>query len=193
MLGLTMKTAFTILCVLVLGMITFASPTASRSQSPTQTGQTVSPTGQQDSPDETSHEKMKFILLVMGNGWTKQGYAVSSMNYESAAHIKVYLKIVHLDSREDARKEYDDWLKKAVRIVDQGKVQDKPATKPATSEDRAVILVPSTAKDCDEMFTVVANSGTVLRTIQSCSLDAAVEFERQAKRKESVDDRWVSR
>jgi len=56
-----------------------------------------------------------------------------------------------------------------------------------------VILVPSTAKDCDEMFTVVATAGTVLRTIQSCSLDAAVEFERQAKRKESVDDRWVSR
>ena len=151
--------------------------------------------------DATSHEKMKFTLLIMGNGWTEKGYAFSTMNYESAAHIKVYLKIVHLDSRDDAKKEYDNWLKKAVRIIDQGKTHDKPATKPATTEDRAVILVPNTsvftvvttAKDCEEMFTVVATAGTVLRTIESCSLDAAVEFERQAKRSESVDDRLVFR
>jgi hypothetical protein len=185
-----MKTISTILCLLVLGMITFASPTASRSQSP---GRTPSPTGQQNSPDATSHEKMKFTLLVMGNGWTKQGDAFSTMNYESAAHIKVYLKIVHLQSRDDAKKEYDARLKEAAKIIDEGKVQDKPATKPASTEDRAVILVPNAAKDCEEIFTVVATAGTVLRIIQSCSVEAAVEFERQAKRGESLDDRLVFR
>ena len=148
-----------------------------------------------------AHEEIKFTLLILSNGHTEKGFAVSGMNYESAAHVKVYLKIVHLGSRDDSKKEYDDWLKKAVKIIDQGTTHDKPATKPATTEDRAVILVPNTgvftvvatAKDCEEIFTVVATAGTVLRTIQSCSLDAAVEFERQAKRNESVDDRWVSR
>ena len=129
----------------------------------------------------------------MSNGWTNKGFAFSGMNYESAARIKVYVRIVHSSSRESAKKEYDDWLKEAVRIVDQGKVQDKPATKPVMTEDRAVIVVPETAKDCDEMFTVVATAGTVLRIIQSCSVEAAVEFERQAKRGESLDDRLVSR
>ncbi len=115
------------------------------------------------------------------------------MNYESAAHVKIYLKIVHAGSREEAKKEYDDWLKEAAKIIEQGNVQDKPATKPATTEDRAVIVVLETARDCEKMFTVVATAGTVLRIIQFCSLEAAVEFEKQAKLGESMGDRLVSR
>ena len=105
----------------------------------------------------------------------------------------VDVTMVHLGSREGAKKEYDDQLKGAVRIIEQGKVQDKPASKPATTEDRAVIVVPSTAKDCKEMFTILATAGTVLRIHQSCSLEAVVEWEKGAKHNESVDDRFVFR
>ncbi len=174
-----------------LGMICLVVSSAARSQQPAHTGQTNSPASQQSVPAATP--QMKFKLLRMSNGWTDNGFAVSGMNYESTAHVKVCLKIVHPGSREGAKKEYDDWLKEAAKIIEQGTVQDKPATKPATTEDRAVIVVLETARDCERMFTVVATAGTVLRLIESCSLEAAVEFERQAKRSESMDDRLVSR
>lgn len=146
--------------------------------------------------ESPAHKEMRFMLLIMGNGWMNEGPGLtpfSVMDYENAAHVKIRLKIVHLHSRDAAKNEYDVRLKEAVKIIEQGKVQDTPATKPASIEDRAVLIVPGTAKDCQEMFTIVATAGTALRTIQSCSLDPAIEFERQAKRGESVDDRWVAR
>lgn len=179
--------------LLGFGMIFLVASTAARSRRPTQTGQTHSTAAQQNSPDAAPHEEMKFKLLIMSNGLTKSGFSFGGMVYETAAHIKVDVKIVHLRSREGAKKEYDDQLKQAVRVIEQGKVQDKPATKPATTEDRAVIVVPNTATDCKELFTILATAGTVLRIQQSCSLDVLLEFEKQAKRSESVDDRFVSR
>lgn len=191
--GITMETKSWLRYGVALGMICLVISSTARSQESTQTAQTHSFVSQQSSPAATPHEEMKFKLVRMSNGWTKKGFAVSGMNYESAAHVKVYLKIVHVDSREDAKKEYNDWLKEAAKIIDQGTVQDKPATKPATTEERAVIAVRETSKDCEEIFSVVATAGSVLRVIQSCSLEAAVEFERQAKRNESIDDHLVSR
>ena len=191
--GITMETKGRLRYGVALGMICPVISFAVRSQQPTRTGQTHSVASQQSTPAATPHEEMKFKLVRMSNGWTKKGFAVSGMNYESAAHVKVYLKIVHVDSREDAKKEYNDWLKEAAKIIDQGTVQDKPATKPATTEERAVIAVRETSKDCEEIFSVVATAGSVLRVIQSCSLEAAVEFERQAKRNEGIDDHLVSR
>jgi hypothetical protein len=188
-----METKSTLRYGVAFGMICLVISSGARSQEPSRTGQTHSLANQQSSPAAAPHEEMKFKLIRMSNGWTKKGFAVSGMDYESAAHIMVYLKIVHPGSREGAKKEYDDWLKEAAKIIEQGAVQDKPATKPATTEDRAVIVVPENARDCERMFTVVATAGTVLRLIQSCSLEAAVEFERQAKRNESMDDRLVSR
>jgi hypothetical protein len=155
------------------------------SRPPTPMGQEVetqSLAGQQSNPDATPHEEMKFKLLRMSNGITKNGFTFSGLTYETATHIMLYVAIVHLASREGAKKEYDDELKGAVRIIEQGKVQDKPATKPPTTENRAVIVVPSTAKDCKEMFSVLATAGTVLRIQQSCSLEAVVEWEKRAKR-----------
>lgn len=191
--GITMETKSTLRYGVVLGMICLVIPSAARSQEPSRTGQTNSLANQQSSPAAAPHEEMKFKLVKMSNGWTKKGFEVSGMDYESTAHIKVYLKIVHPGSREGVKKEYDDWLKEAAKIIRQGAVQDKPATKPATMEDRAVIAVREASKECEEIFSVVATAGTVLRIIQSCSLEAAVEFERQAKRNESMDDRLVSR
>jgi len=129
----------------------------------------------------------------MSNGITKDGFSYGAMTYETATHTKVYVTIVHLGSREGAKKEYDDRLEEASRIIDRGNVQDEPATKPATTESRAVVMVPATSKDCKEMFSVLATAGTALRIQQSCSLEAVVEWEKRAKSREKVDDRFVVR
>lgn len=136
---------------------------------------------------------MKFKLLRMSNGITKDGFVYSGLTLETTTHIMVYVSIVHPGSREGVKKEFDSQLKEAVRIIKQGKVQDKPASKPATTEDRAVVVVPSTAKDCKEMFTILATAGTVLRIHESCSLEAVVALEKEAKHNETVDDRFVFR
>lgn len=177
-------------------VICLPAAAAYASQLPTPMGQEAEAqrlANQQDNPDATPHEEMKFKLIRMSNGFTENGFAYSGLTYETATHTKVDVKIVHLVSREGAKKEYDEQLKGAVRIIEQGKVQDKPATKTATTEDRAVIVVPSTAKDCKEMFTILATAGTVLRIHQSCSLEAVVEWEKGARHNESVDDRFVFR
>jgi hypothetical protein len=166
------------------------------SQAATQAGQEVERThlaNQQGGQDATPQEEINFKLLRMSNGITKNGFTFAGMTYETTTHIKVYVKIVHLDSPEGAKNEYDERLKKAVRIMDQGKVQEQPATKPATTEDRAVEIVPAISKDCKEIFTVLATAGISLRILQSCSLAAIVELEKRGKRGESVDDRFVVR
>lgn len=150
------------------------------------------PANQQESPDATPHEEMKFNLLVMSNGVTKWGAPWQGKTYETPSRTKLYLTIVHLDSREGAKKEYDEWIRKAVRTINQGKVQDKPATTPVTTEDRAEIIVPAT-RDCKEATTIIATAGTVLRIISSCSSEAALDFEKAANRSESENNQYVVR
>ena len=128
----------------------------------------------------------------MSDGVTKSGARWGGKTYETPTHTKVNLTIVHLNSRESAKEEYEQRLKEAVRIVNQGEVQDKPATKPATTEDRAEIIVPST-RECKEPTAIIATAGTVLRIIQSCSSQVAIEFEKQAKSNESKNDKDVVR
>ena len=131
------------------------------------------------------HEEMKFNLLATSSGVTKSGASWGRTSYETATHATVHLTIVHSDSREGAKNEFADWLKlKGVRIISKGKVQDKSATKPATTEDRAVVrlAVPS---ECDEGLAIIATAGTELHIIQSCSAKAAFEFEKQANRGEN--------
>jgi hypothetical protein len=137
-----------------------------------------------------NHEETKFNLLAMTNGVTKSGASWGGKIYESATGARVRLTIVHLDSREGAKNEYADWLKlKGVRVISKGKVEDKPATKPATTEDRAIVkfAVPS---ECDEGTAIFATAGSVLRIIQSCSAKAAFEFEKQAKRGENQNEEY---
>ena len=177
--------------------ICLAATAAFRPQSPTPTGQEAAaqrPANQQTGPDTTPQAETKFKLVMLSDGVTESGYSFGGKTYETPTHIKVYVAIVHTGSRDGAKKEYDDWLKKAVRIIEQGKVEDKPASKPATTEDRAVIVVvPSTTKDCKEMSSILATAGTVLRIYYSCSLEAVVALEKAAKRNEAVDDRFVVR
>jgi hypothetical protein len=176
-------------------LVCLVASVVSRSQSAPQTEQDVktpSVANQSSGPDTTPQE-MKFKLLRMSNGMTKNGFANGGLTYETADHTMVHVRMVHADSREGAKAEYEGEVKGAVRIIERGQIQDKPATKPATTEDRAVVVVPSTVKDCKEMFTVLATAGTVLRIQQSCSLEAVIEWEKQAKRNESVDDRFVVR
>ena len=148
-----------------------------------QENKTQRPANQQSSSEATSQEGMNFKLLIMSNGVTKSGASFGGKIYETPTHTKVYLYMVHLGSREGAKQEYEDRLKETIRIINQGAVQDDPATKPVTTEDRAEIIVPAT-RDCKETTTILATAGTVLRVIQSCSREAAVEFEKQANRNE---------
>jgi hypothetical protein len=179
-----------------IGAICLAAMTAYGSQSPTPTGQQADaqrPTTQQSNPETTPQVEITFRLVRMSDGFTKNGFRFGGLTYETANQIMVYVYIVHIGSREGAKKEYDDRLKEAVRIIEQGKVEDKPASKPATTEDRAIIVVPSITKDCKEMFGILATAGSVLRIQQSCSLETVVAWEKVARHNESADDRFVVR
>jgi hypothetical protein len=127
-------------------------------------------------------EGTRFHVLGTTSGVTKSGASWDGTNYGTTTGANVHLTIVHLDSLERTKNEYADWLKlKGVRIISKGRIQGKPATKPATTEDRAVVkfAVPS---ECDEGTAIFATAGTALRIIQSCSAKAAFEFEKQARR-----------
>ena len=131
------------------------------------------------------HQGTKFNRISMTTGVTNSGASWEENFYRTATGATVGLTIVHLNSREGASNEYADWLKlKGVRIISKGKVQDQTATKPATTEDRAVVemAVPS---ECDEGTAIFATARNVLRVIQSCSAKAAFEFEKEAKRGEN--------
>ena len=141
----------------------------------------------------TPSQELLFKLVIMSNGVTKSGASWSGKIYETPDQTKVYLYIVHLDTREAATKEYEDTLKRSAKIIKQEKVQDKPAAKPATTEDRAVVVVTDSRKGCDEATAILATAGRGLRIIQSCSAQAALEFERQANRNESLNDRDIYR
>jgi len=120
-------------------------------------------------------------------GVTKSGATWGGKTYATLSGVRVYLYIVHLNSREGARAEYEDTIKGAVKIINQGRVQHEAATKPATSEDRAVIISSAT-KECNEVTTIVATAGRALCVIKSCSAEAALEFERQANRHEKENE-----
>ena len=148
-------------------------------------------TDQRTTQNATPSQELRFRLVIMSNGVTKSGASWGGKIYETPNQTRVYLYIVHLDSRVGARKEFEDTLKGAVKIINQEKVQDT-AAKPATTEDRAVIVV-SDAKECQEATTIVATAGRALRIIKSCSADAALEFERQANRHEKQNGQDVYR
>jgi len=177
-------------------VISLAASTVCGFQQPTETaheGKTQRPMNQQGSPDATPQNEIKFRLLTMSNGVTKSGAGFGGKTFEmTTTQTKLYLTIVHLDSREGSKKEYDEWFKMALRVINQGKVQDKPATKPASTEDRAVVILPA-SRECKELTTILRTAGVSLRIIESCSAETALEFERQAGRSENQDDRFVVR
>jgi hypothetical protein len=149
-------------------------------------------TNQQANENASRQEEITFTLLYMSNGVTRTGAHWGGKTYETPSRVRVYLTIVHLDSRERAKKEYEDTLSDAVKIVSEEKVQNEPATKTGETETRAVIIL-SVARECKEATAVVATAGRALRIIQSCSSDAALEFERQANRNEKENDQSVYR
>ena len=172
--------------------VTYASNT------PSQTGQedeTQPVPSQQSGPDAESHDETKFKLLLMSDGITGSGARWGGHTYETPTHTKVYLYFVYLHSPEDAKKEYDRWLNGALKTISQGTAEDGPATKSATAEERAVI-VASSKRDCNEVTVILATTGSTLRVIESCSAEAAAEFEKETKptkRSDSENDQLVVR
>jgi hypothetical protein len=58
----------------------------------------------------------------MSDGVTNSGAGFGGKTFETTTtQTKLYLIIVHLDSREGAKKEYDEWFKTGTRIINQGK------------------------------------------------------------------------
>src|ERR1700691_1023813 len=105
--------------------ICLAAMAAYSSQSPSPMAQRADAqrlTTQQSNPETTPQVEIKFRLVRMSDGFTKNGFRFGGLTYETANQIVVYVYIVHIGSREGAKKEYDDRLKEAVRIIEQGKV-----------------------------------------------------------------------
>ena len=134
---------------LMLIFICLLAASSSRSHSPNQDGQEVkaTPLANQSDPGATPQDEMKFKLLRISHGVNKTGW-FSGMSYESPSHVRLDVTILHPGSREGAKKEYDDRVREAIRIIEQGTVQDRPASKPPTTEDRAVIVVPALLARC---------------------------------------------
>jgi hypothetical protein len=137
----------------------------------------------------TGHEEIKFERVATSSGVTESGAPWQGTLYETTTRTRVHLTIVHLESREGAKNEFSAWLKlKGIRIVSNGKVQDEPTT----IEERAVVKYP-VPSECDEGTAILATVGTALRIVQSCSVKAAYEFEKQVKRETNQDPRLVIR
>jgi hypothetical protein len=137
--------------------------------------------------------KLAFDLVSMANGFNDRGASCSLHSYiVRPGGTNLYLTIIHLKTPENAKGEYDYQRKQAVKVIREGNVQDHPATKPASTENRAIVTVAST-KDCEAPTEIIATAGRVVRTIQSCSERAAIEFEAMAKKRESENDRLVFR
>jgi hypothetical protein len=129
-------------------------------------------TNQQATGGIAPHESTKFTATMMANGVTKSGAEWGGTIWETPTHTIVNAETVYLRSHEDAEKEYGDWMKMAINVVEQGKIQDE-------AEQRAVVTVSGT-RGCDVANEILFTSGKLLRVITSCSLADALEFERQA-------------
>jgi len=159
--------------------VSYASNKPSQAEQENKTQPTPS---QQRSPDAASHDEAKFKLLFMSNGVTGSGARWGGQTYETSTHTKVYLYFVYLRSRENAKKEYDDRLHEALRIVSRGTVEGGAATESGTTEQRAIIAV-SAKRDCAEATEILATVGNTLRIVVSCSSEAAAEFDKWTDRR----------
>jgi hypothetical protein len=161
--------------------ISLAAAAVYSSQQPSQAKQeskTQSSTNEQSNPDSTEQKSARFKLILMSDGVTKSGARWGGKTYETPTHTKVYIITVYLDSHAGAKKEYDNWLKSAVRIVEETKAQDKVDG----SEYRSVVMA-AVSKDCKEITEILTTVGSDLRIIESCSSDAAFEVEKLAQGK----------
>jgi hypothetical protein len=139
-----------------------------------QDNQPHDPADQRTLGDVTPQQNTKFTVTMMFDGFTKSGARLGGTLFETPIHSTVSAETVYLHSHEDAEKEFDDWIKLALKVIEQGKVQNMP-------EERAVVTVRD-MRGCEVATQILFTSGRLLRVISSCSSDDALEFEKQASR-----------
>jgi len=162
---------------LVSGLIAMllAASIGSAARAQTQTGQNDK--AQQPSTEQPMQRPSEFKLLILSNGFTASGNPFGGQVYATMAGVKVYLYNVYCRSRKGVEKEYHDRLKVAAKITRQDEYQVGKGEAMLT-EHRAVLVVTD-SKVCGELTTITQTVGSRLRIIQSCSADAATEFENE--------------
>lgn len=129
-----------------------------------------------------SQQELKFTLLSMSNGVSRSGAPFSQNTYGTVRGEKVYELVIHFDSATDAKKELSYWIGKAIKIVDRQQVKEKSGT-----EERIVITV--SGKHCEEATIIMETDKTILHQIQSCSAQAALDFEKEFKGTRGTGDK----
>jgi hypothetical protein len=113
----------------------------------------------------------------MSNGVSsKDGAPFSQNTYGTASGEKVYELIIHFDSPTGAKKELAYWIERAIKVVDRQQAKGKGG-----AEERAVIT--SSGKLCKVVTIIMETDETILHQIQSCSAQAAFDFEKEFKGK----------
>jgi len=104
-------------------------------------------------------------LLMMSNGFTKDGFAFSRNTYRGADGENVHFEIFHYRSTERAKKEFDSRIKNAPRVIEHRKKLDENGDVKA---EMAVIPVTIDGKKPSAMIVIV--SGDTFRDVRSDSL-----------------------
>ena len=105
---------------------------------------------------------------------SKDGAPFSRNAFRTASGENVYELIIHYDSPAGAKKELEYWVEKAIKVVDRQQVKAKAGT-----EERAVITIAG--KKCKEVTIIMETDITILHEIQACSMQTALDFEKELK------------
>ena len=130
----------------------------------------------QDGARGRAQQESKFKLVIMSNGTTQTGAVFSQNTWVTDTGEKVYELMIHCGSAAGVKKEQEYWIGKSTKIIKREKLERKDET-----EERVVVILP--ARLCEEGTTIMETSGSILYHIQSCSAQAAFDFENESKGK----------
>ena len=130
----------------------------------------------QDGTRGGNQQGSKFKLAIMSHGTTQTGAAFSQNTWVTDAGEKVYEFMIHCGSAAGVKKEQEYWIERSTKIIKREKLERKDGT-----EERVVVILP--ARLCEEGTTIMETRGSILYHIQSCSAQAAFDFENESKGK----------
>ena len=113
-----------------------------------------------------------FNATLVGHGKTPDGFGFSQTIYQRSTGEKVVLRMIHCDSSDGVSKKFSTEVERATKVIDRQPIQEK-----GVHEQRAVI--DFVARDKNQAFMILITAGSVLREIQSYSLQSALQLEKQ--------------
>ena len=113
-----------------------------------------------------------FHVLLVGHGKSSDGFGFSEMVYQRSTGEKAFVLMIHCDSPDGVGKEFATEVGKATKLINRQSIEEK-----GVREQRAVIRF--VARDKNPAFMILITAGSVLREIQSDSLESALELEKQ--------------